>query len=83
MARSKKRKDVDRVEEPGQLLKKTKVSTTPLPEGVYHYQNIDEVPWDVQKYHVLSQFCLLALTTLTDTGTKATRSSLNMTKGSG
>jgi hypothetical protein len=24
--------------------------TSPLPSGVHHYQELEEVPWDIQKY---------------------------------
>jgi hypothetical protein len=29
--------------------KKQRVSGQPMPEGVHHYETIEEVPWDIQK----------------------------------
>jgi hypothetical protein len=26
-----------------------KVASDPLPDGVHHYQHLNEVPWDIQK----------------------------------
>jgi hypothetical protein len=45
----KKRKNVDRSEESAQPPSKKRASTAPLPEGIHHYETIDEVPWKVQK----------------------------------
>lgn len=45
----KKRKNTDLAEEPSQPPPKKRESTTPLPEGVHHYQDIEEVPWKIQK----------------------------------
>ncbi|KIW99059.1 uncharacterized protein Z519_00722 [Cladophialophora bantiana CBS 173.52] len=46
----RKRKNVERTENSNEPPLKRRPSTTPLPDGVHHYQNIEEVPWDIQKY---------------------------------
>lgn len=49
MAKKRKNKPLDRDEERYQHSKKPRVSETPLPEGVHHYETVEEVPWDLQK----------------------------------
>ncbi|KIW29991.1 uncharacterized protein PV07_05772 [Cladophialophora immunda] len=46
----KKRKNPERVEHYDEAPPKKRPLTNPLPEGVHHYQDIEEVPWDIQKY---------------------------------
>ncbi|KAJ9494918.1 putative diacylglycerol O-acyltransferase tgs1 [Exophiala xenobiotica] len=47
---AKKRKHVDRDEDTSQVPARTVAPSEPLPDGVHHYETIEEVPWDVQKY---------------------------------
>ena len=53
----KKRKRVDKTDASNEPpLKKQNPAVPELPPGVHHYQSIDEVPWDIQKYeHECSQ----------------------------
>ncbi|KIX98295.1 uncharacterized protein Z520_05596 [Fonsecaea multimorphosa CBS 102226] len=46
----KKRKNAVPVEHDYEPPPKKRPLTTPLPEGVHHYESIEEVPWDIQKY---------------------------------
>jgi len=50
MARKRKSKALDPYEEDNETSKKARVVETPLPEGVHHYERVEEVPWDLQKY---------------------------------
>ena len=50
MGKKRKNKYGDSHEDLDQPAKKPRVSTSPLPEGVHHYQELEEVPWDLQKY---------------------------------
>ncbi|EXJ93199.1 hypothetical protein A1O3_01756 [Capronia epimyces CBS 606.96] len=47
---ARKRKNIDRFPQSSEPPRKKRVSTTPLPDGVHHYQEVDEVPCDLQKY---------------------------------
>lgn len=49
MARKRKSQAFEHDEEQHQPSKKTRATETPLPEGVHHYEALDEVPWDLQK----------------------------------
>ena len=53
---AKKRKHVDRDEDTSQVPARIVPPSEPLPEGVHHYETIEEVPWDVQKYALLFSF---------------------------
>ncbi|EXJ53820.1 hypothetical protein A1O7_09156 [Cladophialophora yegresii CBS 114405] len=46
----KKRKRVERVEATNEPAPKKQNSSTDPPPGVHHYQSVEEVPWDIQKY---------------------------------
>ncbi|ETN39169.1 uncharacterized protein HMPREF1541_05392 [Cyphellophora europaea CBS 101466] len=48
MVKSRKRKSQAQVEDL-QPSKRQELSS-PLPNGVHHYQNLEDVPWDIQKY---------------------------------
>lgn len=50
MARARKRKNIDRAEDPDLPPSKKHAPSPPLPNGVNHYQSIDDVPHDLQKY---------------------------------
>lgn len=50
MARKRKNKALNPDEEQYETSKKARVTETSLPEGVHHYETIEEVPWDLQKY---------------------------------
>lgn len=48
-----------------------------LPEGCNHYQDISEVPWDIQKYHNTLSTSKTCAKTAAATGTSAIRFSRN------
>ncbi|KEF54390.1 uncharacterized protein A1O9_09556 [Exophiala aquamarina CBS 119918] len=50
MAKKRKNKALDPNEEQYESSKKARVTETPMPKGVHHYETIEEVPWDLQKY---------------------------------
>lgn len=49
MANKRKRKSAQAYDASINPLKRQALSS-PLPEGVHHYQDLEEVPWDIQKY---------------------------------
>lgn len=46
----RKRKHAERTENSNQPVAKKQNTATDLPPGVHHYQSVEEVPWDIQKY---------------------------------
>ena len=50
MARKRKSKALERDEEQHPPPKKARPTETSLPEGVHHYEALEEVPWDIQRY---------------------------------
>lgn len=82
MANKRKRKSAQAYDANINPLKRQALSS-PLPEGIHHYQDIEEVPWDIQKY--AWSFCVLRTSYLTylDTGNKGIRSFQSMMKASG
>lgn len=49
MARKRKSNALDHDDEQYEQPKKTRASEISLPEGVHHYETVEEVPWDLQK----------------------------------
>ncbi|KAJ9640761.1 putative diacylglycerol O-acyltransferase tgs1 [Knufia peltigerae] len=47
---ARKRKSANYGDESNQPPTKKVASTEPLPDGVHHYETLEEVPWDLQKY---------------------------------
>ena len=48
MAKKRKGRPRDHDPDPNLTIKKQKVEF--FPEGVHHYEALEEVPWDLQKY---------------------------------
>jgi hypothetical protein len=55
---AKKRKRVERTDPNNEPPLKKQSSTTELPPGVHHYEQVEEVPWDIQKSEALVRICL-------------------------
>jgi hypothetical protein len=68
---------------PFDLPKMASNSTDEAPPEVHHYNYIGEVPWDIQKYVVLTRPRPLSSADFLVTGRNDTRSSPDMMKASG
>ena len=80
MGRKRKHVEESKVNEPPQ---KKQQPTTDLPPGIYHYQTIDEVPGDIQKYEPPDVELATLISLSIDIGSRATRSSQNTTMAFG